>query len=62
VPNPSIMDSVPIPMNHQVTPKPERRFRTYAVKPAAFAEQMRRLAMSGHSAGVRFMYLPEPWE
>lgn len=42
--------SVPILMYHQVTPKPDRKFLKYAVKPDRFAQQMRWLALTGHHA------------
>lgn len=39
---------VPILMYHEVTPRPAPGFRKYCVSPAAFAAQMRWLALAGH--------------
>lgn len=40
--------NVPILMYHEVTPRPSPSFRKYALTPAAFAAQMRWLALAGY--------------
>src|SRR5437867_76346 len=48
VPEPKPAVKIPILMYHEVTPRPAPAFHKYCVSPAAFAAQMRWLALGGH--------------